>query len=207
MLEINKKEDIIIPFDKIGDKNWKTKTAQIIEAFADTWDEELKSPISATEITAVETKLGTKLPEELKLFYQTFGLANIGEELQELDQMEWMKDIWSDNPENGPDFTPEDNEILPYLVTFSNYIGNGNMFCFHSETKEIYLFDHDSSSYINKLFNTADDYIKGCLIFAQAELYGEDTDEEDAEEWSEEVAEKLFGSDTIKKWKYSSGWE
>ncbi|RAJ22657.1 SMI1/KNR4 family protein [Pedobacter cryoconitis] len=202
MLEINNKEDIIIPFEKIGDSDWTIKTSKIIEAFADTWEEEHRTPISAGEITALETKLGTTLPKGLSLFYQTFGLANIGEELQDLDQMEWMKDIWAKNPQDGPDFTDQDNEVLPYLVTFSNYIGNGNIFCFHSETKEIYLFDHDSTIYINRIFNTADDYIKGCLIFAQAELYGEDTDQEDADEWSEEIAEQLFGEDTIKQWKY-----
>ncbi|MET4142999.1 SMI1/KNR4 family protein [Pedobacter sp. UYP1] len=202
MLEINNKKDIIIPFGKIGDNDWKNNTGQIIDAFADTWEEELKDPISADEIRTLETRLGTTLPAGISLFYQTFGLANIGEELQELDQMGWMKDIWANNPQNGPDFTSEDKEILPYLITFSNYIGNGNMFCFHSETKEIYLFDHDSGSYITKMFNTADDYIKGCLIFAQAELYGEETDQEDADEWSEEVAEDLFGNDIIKKWKY-----
>lgn len=202
MLEINNKKDIIIPFGKIGDNDWKNNTGQIIDAFADTWEEELKDPISADEIITLETRLGTTLPEGISLFYQTFGLANIGEELQELDQIGWMKDIWANNPQNGPDFTSKDNEVLPYLVTFSNYIGNGNMFCFHSETKEIYLFDHDSGSYITKMFNTADDYIKGCLIFVQAELYGEETDQEDADEWTEEVAEDLFGNDIIKKWKY-----
>jgi len=30
MIEINKKEDIIIPFDKIGADNWEIKTALII---------------------------------------------------------------------------------------------------------------------------------------------------------------------------------
>ena len=207
MLEINKKEDIIIPFDKLGDDDWKIKTSQIIEALAESWNDELKDPVSADEISELEARLGTTLPEPLKLFYQTFGLANIGEELLDFGDMGWLKDTGAADPEYGVDFTPEENAVLPYLVTFGDYLGNGNMFCFHSETKEIYYFDHDEAPYIYKMFNTVDDYIKCCLIFAQSDLFGENTSQEDVDEWTEEIVEQLIGKDHIRKWKYYDGWE
>ncbi len=78
----------------------------------------------------------------------------------------WIKNIWSEQPQYGPDFTEEDKIHLPFLVSFSDYLGNGNMFCFHSETKEIYYYDHDNRPYLTKMFDKIDDYLKGCLIFA-----------------------------------------
>jgi hypothetical protein len=207
MLEINTKEDIIIPFDKIGDNNWKIKTSQIIEALAQNWEDELKEPISASEISELEDRLGTTLPEQLNIFYQTFGLANIGEELQSFEDMGWLKDTGAADPEYGVDFASEDTALLPYLVTFSDYLGNGNMFCFHSKTKEIYYFDHDEAPYIYKMFNTVDDYIKCCLIFAQSDLFGKNASQEDVDKWTEEIVETLIDKNNIRKWRYFNGWE
>ena len=201
MLEINRREDIIIPFDKIGEDNWESKTQLIIQSIAENWNDELKLPISNEEILEVENRLGTTLPNSLKIFYQKFGLADIGEQLQDLKEIGWIKNIWAEQPQYGPDFTEEDNIHLPFLVSFSDYLGNGNMFCFHSETKEIYYFDHDNKPYLTKLFNTVDEYLKGCLIFAQSDLFGE-VEQEDVEEWTEKIVSEIVGEETIKKWRY-----
>lgn len=201
MLEINKREDIIIPFDKIGEGNWESKTQLIIQSIAENWNDELKEPISNEEILEVENRLGTTLPNSLKIFYQKFGLADIGEQLQDLKEIGWIKNIWAEQPQYGPDFTEEDKIHLPFLVSFSDYLGNGNMFCFHSKTKEIYYFDHDNKPYLTKLFNTVDEYLKGCLIFAQSDLFGE-VEQEDVEEWTEEIVSEIVGKETTKKWRY-----
>lgn len=201
MLEINRKEDIVIPFDKIGEDNWEIKTQLIIQSIADNWNADLKKPISTEEMQTLENRLGTTLPKNLNLFYQKFGLADIGEQLQNLNEIDWIKNIWAQHPEYGPDFTEEDKIYLPFLVSFSDYLGNGNMFCFHSETKEIYYFNHDDKPYLTKMFNTVDEYLKGCLIFAQADLFG-DVEQEDLEEWTEEIVSELVGEKTVKKWRY-----
>ena len=201
MLEINRKEDIIIPFDKIGGDNWESKTQLIINSIAENWDDELKEPISTYEIQELEDRLGTTLPNSLKIFYQKFGLADIGEQLQDLNETGWIKNIWAEQPQFGPDFTEEDKIHLPFLVSFSNYLGNGNMFCFHSETKEIYYFDHENKPHLSKMFNSVDEYLQGCLIFAQSDLFGE-VEQEDVEEWTEEIVSKIVGEETVKKWRY-----
>jgi len=201
MIEINKKKDIIIPFDKIGETNWETKTELIIQSIAENWNDELKDPILIDEIQKLENRLGTTLPDSLKTFYLKFGLADIGEQLQDLNEIGWIKDIWAENPEYGPDFTEADKLHLPFLVSFSDYLGNGNMFCFHSETKEIFYYDHESKPYLTKMFDTVDNYLKGCLIFAQSDLFGE-AEQEDVEEWAEEIVSKIIGKKTVKKWRY-----
>lgn len=198
MIEINNKEDIIIPFDKIGNHGWEINTRKIIESVAENSGDDLKKPISADEISKLEKKLGTTLPDNLKLFYQTFGLADIGEQLQDLKEIGWIKDIWADQPQYGPDFTDDDKKHLPFLVSFSDYLGNGNMFCFHSETKQIYYYDHDDRPYLTKLFDTVDNYLKGCLIFAQNDLSISDN----IDDWTEEIVSEIVGGDIVKKWRY-----
>lgn len=201
MIEINLKSDIIIPFDKIGDNGWDEKSKLIIESLAENWSNELKEPISIEEIENLEKRLGTTLPNGLKIFYTTVGIADIGEELQRFEDILWMKDLWEEDSPYGPDFSNEDKTSIPHLITFSDYLGNGNMFCFHNETKEIYYFDHDTKPFITKMFDNVDDYIKGCLIFAQADLFGE-VGQEKVEKWTEEIAEDLFGKDVVRKWRY-----
>ncbi len=198
MIEIKNKEDIIIPFDSIGNPGWEINTRKIIESVAENCGDALKAPVSTAEITVLEKKLGTNLPDNLKLFYQTFGIADIGEQLQDLKDIGWIKDIWADQPQYGPDFTDEDKNHLPFLVSFSDYLGNGNMFCFHSETKQIYYYDHDDKPYLTKFFDSVDDYLKGCLIFAQNDL----SINNNIDDWTEEIVSEIVGGDIVKKWRY-----
>ncbi|MBE8727365.1 SMI1/KNR4 family protein [Flavobacterium hungaricum] len=201
MITIHQKSDIVIPFDKIGDNCWDVKSKLIIESLAENWSNDLKDPISTAAIENLEKRLGTTLPYGLKTFYNTFGIADIGEELQKFDDIIWLKDIWEEDSPYGPEFTKEDKISLPHLISFSDYLGNGNMFCFHNETKEIYYYDHDTRPFITKMFDSIDDYIKGCLIFAQTDLFGE-VKQQQVEEWTEDIIEDLFGKDIVKKWRY-----
>ncbi|MFD2909022.1 SMI1/KNR4 family protein [Flavobacterium ardleyense] len=202
MIAIKSKAEIIIPFDKIGDENWTEKTRLIISDLAENWNDQLEDPISIQRISELEDKLGTELPNNLKLFYLNFGIAGIGEQLQTFDEIGWIKDIWKDHSQYGPNFTEEDKKHLPFLISFSDYLGNGNMFCFHSKTKEVFYFDHDTQPYLTKLFDDVSDYIKGCLISCQADLFNQEIGEEKVEIWCQEILEKLFGKHIIKKWKY-----
>ena len=202
MIDIKSKSDIIIPFDQIGEENWSDKTEHIIQELANNWNNELTEPISEETIFELEKRLGASLPSNLKLFYQKFGIAKIGEQLQSIDEIGWIKDIWKDAPQYGPDFSKDDKKHLPFLISFSDYLGNGNMFCFHSETKEIYYFDHDTKPYITKLFNSVSDYIKGCLISCQSDLFNQEIGQEQVGKWCEEVLIETFSENIVKKWRY-----
>ena len=202
MIEIKLKSDIIIPFEKIGADDWTTNTAQIIKDLAHLWENDLKDPISPDTISKLEERLGTLLPSSLKLFYENFGIADIGEELQDFDGIGWIKNIWKDAPQYGPDFTDEDKIHLPFLISFSDYLGNGNMFCFHSETKAVYYYDHDTKPFITKIFDDVSDYIKGCLISCQADLFNQETGQEIVREWCSEILVELYGQDIVEKWMY-----
>lgn len=187
---------------KIGNEYWETETRNIIESFAEMWNDDLPESKTDEEIKSLEDKLGTTLPGNLKMFYKSFGIAPIGEQLMDFNEIGWIKDIWAEAPEYGPDFTDKDKEVLPFLITFSDYLGNGNMFCFHRDTKEVYYFDHDGQPYLTKLFDTVDDYLKGCLIFCQTDLFKDGTDQRDVEQWAEEIVSGLYGQKMLKKWRY-----
>lgn len=200
MLNIKTPGDIIIPFDRIGDKDWARNTRYIIESYnhAIHWEKQVITPLSEQAISTTEKRLGTAIPTALKQFYLNFGIADIGEQLQSLDNMIWLKDIWQ-NPQYKPDFSKQDLIDLPYLVTFSDYLGNGNQFCFHSETHQIFYYDHDTLPYLSQLFDSVDDYLKGCLIHCQMELFDNDIEQETVATWCEERLIQHFGESTIRK--------
>lgn len=202
MINIGKKLDIVIPFDTIGEEGWDVRTKDILLSFADNWGRELPEIKTEQEIISLENRLGASLPVNLKVFYQTFGIADVGEQLQSFDEMGWLKDIWGDMPQYGPDFSERDNGILPFLITFSDYLGNGNMFCFHSETKEIYYFDHDTRPYLTRMFSCVDDYLKGCLISCQSQLFADINLESEAMKWTEDILKELYGQEVVTKWYY-----
>ena len=204
MMTISKKEDILIPFSSMSDPDWYIYTQIILDALAVKWNSHIPPPISKEKISSLENKLGTHLPDKLKLFYETFGLADIGEELQDFETIEWLKDIWpQDDVFNyGPEFSEEDKKLLPYLVTFSDYLGNGNMFCFHSETHEIYYLNHEDHPLLHKMFASVDEYIKGCLIFAQADLFDTTIEQKKVEKWTEEIVKDLYDNEVVNRWIY-----
>ena len=201
MIEIHQKSDIIVPFTEIGTSNWGEKTQLIIASIADIWEDEMVDNVQQSTIDIVEERLKTSLPDFLKIFYLQFGLADIQDQLQMLEEIGYLQNIWKDSPQYGPDFSEEDKQHLPHLVTFSES-GGGNIVCFHNQTHEIFLFDHDSKPHLIKLFNHASDYLKACLISCQADLFGETVDQEKVEEWCEEILIEHFGEETIHHWKY-----
>lgn len=200
-LAINKKEEIIIPFDKIGDENWEKNTKSILYTWSRIWSEPMASPKKESDIHFVEKKLNISLPESMKAFYLAFGIADIGEILLPFNNFMFLKDLWED-VEAKPEFTENEEELLTELVLFGDYLGNGNMWSFHKETQEIYYFDHDTKPYVSCLFETFDEYLKACLIFAQVEFFGDNVRPADLEEWIEEKVVEMYGEDIVKKWRY-----
>ena len=197
MLTLRSKDDIIIPFQFIGEAGWDEKTRMLLEAYGEEWGESLTAPLSAQAVDAAEKRLGTQIPEPLALFYRTFGIADIGEELQVLENMLPLED-WAEGFDWDEWANDEEKALVPYLVTFSEYVGNGNAFCFHRQTGEIYYFDHDTAPHVTKLFDRADEYLKGCLIALQESFFSLDN----ASEIVEEKLVELFGERCITKWMY-----
>jgi hypothetical protein len=72
MIEIHHKTNIVVPFHKIGEKDWDVKTRLILHSFDDLNEDEIASPIENDEISKLEQRLNTTLPISLKNFLSNF---------------------------------------------------------------------------------------------------------------------------------------
>lgn len=206
MINIRKKEDIVIPASQVGDEKWLKDTRFVASSILACWglniddiDFDLKSD---DEIEALEESIGAKLPHSLRTFYQTFGVSDVGDKLHEFDFVGRLSDTWDleAKPYCGPDFTEEELKIFPHLVTFTEHPGTNNMFCFHDETNEIYFLDQKNKPHIAKLFDSVDQFFMACSVACQIDLFDLEVGQEKVEGWIREVMTDLFGEKVLEKW-------
>jgi hypothetical protein len=198
-MEVNKIEDVIVPQRVIGvDAGWEQEIAPIIAGYADHIMEDPAAPVSADAIRACEQRLATTLPEDLKLFYLRFGTAKLGEILCPLEEFVGC------SAESMEGYTAEEQDVLQNMVVFGEYLGNGNLWCFHKQTKAIYYFDHDTEPNINGMFASFYEYLRALLVFTQGEM---GSHIEGLEEECEAIVVSMIGQERVRKWRYFGGWE
>lgn len=208
MINIKTKSDIIIPFSRIGDEGWLEKLEIIVSSLLRSWGTNINdvefSQRTDEELDELEKRIEATLPHGLREYYKVFGIADVGDKLQEFDFVGRLAETWDLNakPYCGPNFTEEELAIFPHLITFSDHRGNGNMFCFHDETKEIYYYDHATRPYISKMFSSIDDYIKACLISCQVDLFDLEIGQSKVDEWIKEIMVAHFGDEIYDKWEF-----
>lgn len=202
-MAIEKIEDVIVPHKIIGvDKGWEDEILPILETYADYLGDEMSEATSVDRINKCEQTLGTTLPNDLKLFYLRFGAARLTEGLFTVEEFQYISANW------GQDFLDhynnEEQTVLSKLIVFGDYLGNGNVWCFHKDTKKIFYYNHDSKPNINQMFETFYEYLQSLLIFTQGEI-GQDIENFDKE--CEKLVVDLIGKDRVKVWQYFSGWD
>ena len=101
-------------------------------------------------------------------------------------------------------YNAAEQEVLRKLIVFGEFLGNGNVWCFHKDNKDIYYFDHDSVPNINRMFTSFYEYLQSLLIFTQAEI-GQDIN--GIEQDCEKIVIDIIGEDRVKKWRYFNGWD
>ena len=200
MPELQSRDDIVIPFDRIGDPGWIEATRPILqECVGISFDaDEMPPPVPEEDIVAAHRRLGA-FPEPLALFYRTFGVADVGEYLLPPEEMKPLAESFADTEWMHANMSSKELKILPDLVVFGDYLGNGNMFCFHRETMEVWYFDHDDPPMLTRLFERVDDYLKGCLIKVQGVFFD---DPDLGERETDAILCDLFGKPVVLKWMY-----
>jgi len=202
-MEIDKLEDIIIPANPIAaGTGWEDEIFPIIESYAAFWGNEMEAPTPIADIENCETRLGIKLPKDLKLFYLKFGPARLLEVLRPVQEFEYLTASWDKS--HFDLYNTDEQKTIAGLIVFGDYVGNGNLWCFHKDTGNIFYFKHDSKPNINGMFDTFYDYLKPLLIYTQGEMG------QHVEELEDEVAEtviNLIGKDRVRVWQYYAGWE
>jgi hypothetical protein len=202
-MTIEKIEDVIVPRKIIGiDPDWEEEILPILEIYADYLGDEMSEGTSTDRIKHCEITLGTTLPNDLKLFYLRFGAARLIEGLFEVEEFQYITANWEQSFLDH--YNKEEQTVLSNLIVFGDYLGNGNVWCFHKNTKKIFYFNHDSKPNINQMFGTFYEYLQSLLIYTQGEI-GQEIENFDKE--VEKLVIDLIGKDRVKVWQYFGGWD
>jgi len=150
-MKIEKLSDVIIPTIPItNEADWLEEIFPIIEGYAGFSGTYKVEPTAQKEIDKCENRLNIKLPDDLKLFYLKFGPAYLMEKLLPVGEFEYLKDSFDD--EYLELYSKEEQKMISGLIVFGDYLGCGNLWCFHKDSKEIFYFNHDTRPNINGMF-------------------------------------------------------
>lgn len=207
MIQIVEKKDIVIPFKKIGDPHWKENARKIFLNVFLSWGSEIDdctfSIISDEEIDDIENTIQAKLPYSLREFYKNFLTEDLEKKLGAKDYIDRLTNLLpSCNCDTKEALEVLNNPILNHLVCFSNYLKTGKLFCFHEETEAVYLFDIEHSPILTKICNNLDEFLMGCLIYAQSDLFVDANNREEVEKWIWEVMAEEVNPIFADTWKY-----
>ena len=202
-MTIEKIEDVIVPHKIIGvDIGWEDEILPILEIYADYLGDDMNKATSADRIKNCELTLGTTLPNDLKLFYLRFGAARLIEGLFNVEEFQYITANWGESLLDH--YNKQEQTVLSKLIVFGDFLGNGNVWSFHKDTKEIFYYNHDSKPNINQMFGTFYEYLQSLLIFTQG-VVGQDI--EDFDKKIEQLVVKLIGNERVKVWQYFGGWD
>ena len=153
------------------------------------------TPVSEDALQALEQRLGCPLPRSLRDYHRQLGVLSLAEVLCSV----------------GPGHTPIQPLLEAYpgiveisdvdlilagkLVAFGDYLGNGNLFCFHRESGAVYYFDHDTGAALTRFFDSPEEYLDTLMLLCLAEVY----DDDDA---AEALISQRYGEDLVRKWRY-----
>jgi hypothetical protein len=162
----------------------------VIEAYSS-----LLSPVAESDLSALESRLGCPLPPALRAYHLELGALSLAETLCSvtpgstpiqplLDAFPGIVEI----TEDAAEITLAEN-----LIAFGDYLGNGNMFCFHRQTGEVYYFDHDTGDMLTRFFPSPQEYLEALMILCLAEIY---------DERGEAILTQRFGASLVEKWLY-----
>ncbi|MBP5106401.1 SMI1/KNR4 family protein [Pseudomonas protegens] len=153
------------------------------------------TPVSEDALQALEQRLGCPLPRSLRDYHRQLGVLSLAEVLCSV----------------GPGHTPIQPLLEAYpgiveigdvdlllagkLVAFGDYLGNGNLFCFHRESGAVYYFDHDTGAALTRFFDSPEEYLDTLMLLCLAEVH----DDDDA---AEALISQRYGEDLVRKWRY-----
>jgi hypothetical protein len=192
-----------------SDSEYKAWMAQAILAYLSIWNDrptELDfKPANPKTIGKLEIALGCALPQALKNYHLDFGVTELAERLNELD----MDNDYGIKPllEAYPgivdmELSAAEMVSVQEMIAFGDYLGNGNMWCFHRESQAIYYFDHDSTPILTAMFDHVRDYLDVLMLMNIASAHADLDGIEDAIELYEPLLVERFGKAFIKKWMY-----
>lgn len=199
-MRILRVEDIFIPTKEIRiGTGWDDEVRPFLKNYADFIGDDTSIPTTEDELEKCESDLNTSLPQDLRLFYKTLGPPKLQEGLFSVTDFHYLTEDWNSQFLNN--YSTDEQEVLSKLIVFGDNLGNGNVWCFHADTKDIFYYKHDSRPNINGMFKTFGQYIQSLIIFSQRDMADGELDDE-----IEKIVAGLIGQDRVRVWQYFEGW-
>lgn len=159
------------------------------------------SPVPASEIDALEQRLDCTIPSLLRTYHEKIGILDLAETLCSvkpapystieplLDAYPGISDILEEAANADQQWS-----LVNQLVVFGDYLGNGNLWCFHRETGEVWYFDHDCPPMLTQIFSDVGQYLDVVMYKCLLTVHGE--------EENEEMLREKLGDALVEKWVY-----
>lgn len=178
--------------------NWWHACAQ---AWLAEWDKPAHALVTHQELEALEQRLGCAIPPLLRTYHEQIGTLDLAEVLCSVTpakyaSIEPLRDAYPgivDILEGAPD-ADEQWALVNQLVAFGDYLGNGNLWCFHRQTGEVWYFDHDSPPVLTQIFTDVGQYLDALMFTCLLDVHGE--------EENEELLRERLGDAVVEKWMY-----
>lgn len=171
-------------------------------AWLDQWETPSPlTPVKPEEVDALQQRLSCTLPPPLRTYHEQIGTLDLAETLCSIAPAKYatiepLHNAYpgiSDILEGAPDADAQ-WALVNQLIVFGDYLGNGNMWCFHRETGEVWYFDHDSSPMLTQIFSNVGQYLDILMFKCLLEVHGEED--------NEELLRERLGDAVVEKWMY-----
>ncbi|WP_431823502.1 SMI1/KNR4 family protein [Burkholderia sp. F1] len=156
------------------------------------------TPATQGAVSQAEVRIGCTLPGALRRYHLEIGALQLAEHLCALENdapipIQPLFDAFPGLVERG--LSEQEDVLAKQMVVFSDYLGNGNMFCFHGSTGEVFYFDHDTDPALTFFASDINSYLEALMIKMLADVH-------EQEEAGEDLLVERFGRALVSKWMY-----
>ncbi|MFZ6743955.1 SMI1/KNR4 family protein [Undibacterium sp. JH2W] len=177
----------------------------VITAYAALWEGHVSqarfAPVTEADLLDLETRLSCPLPPALKAYHREFGALSLAEKICSVSPAGYtpIQPLLEAYPGITDMLEDGDNtdvlELVKDLIAFGDYLGNGNMFCFHRENHHVFYFDHDDGDMLSPFFTSVEEYLDALMIRCLAEIH-------ENEDTGLDLLAQRHGHGLVKKWLY-----
>lgn len=172
---------------------------QCVRAYLDGGD---FTPASRAALDDCEQHIGCPLPPMLRAYHERIGVEYLAEIINPPERIEPLLDAFPGLEDILEDMSTEQaaatRALAEQLIAFGDYLGNGNLWCFHRQTGQVWYCDHDTGECLSQIFDDVRDYLDAVMILSLAEAH----DPEDGHEAAESILRQRLGDAVVEKWMY-----
>ena len=138
----------------------------------------------------------------LRAYHERIGVEYLAEIINPPERIEPLLDAFPGLEDILEDMSAEQaaatRALAEQLIAFGDYLGNGNLWCFHRQTGQVWYCDHDTGECLSPIFDDVRDYLDAVMILSLAEAH----DPEDGHEAAESILRQQLGDAVVEKWMY-----